>query len=89
MKKSKNIPFNPYKGDISSIFFINRNNQWELKKGQFKGVTIPQLIKEHGVDKVLDFLYSLWENEDCQGIERMQVKQIISEIKKIDSLNFL
>jgi len=89
MKKSKNIPFNPYKGDISSIFFINRNNQWELKKGQFKGVTIPQLIKEHGVDKVLDFLYSLWENEDCQGIERMQVKQIISEIKKIDSLKFL
>lgn len=88
MKKSK-IPFNPYRGDISKIFFINRNNQWELKKGEFKGCTIPQLIKEHGVDNVLDFLYSLWENQECQGIERMQVKQIISEIKKIESLKFL
>ena len=63
--------------------------EWELKKGQFKGVTIPQLIKEHGVDNVLDFLYSIWENSECQGIERVQVRQIISEIKKIESLKFL
>lgn len=88
MKKSK-IPFNPFRGEISRIFFINRNNQWELKKGQFKGVTIPQLIKEHGVDNVLDFLYSLWESDECKGIERVQVKQIISEIKKVESLKFL
>lgn len=88
MKKSK-IPFNLYKGDISQIFFINRNNEWELRRGKFKGITIPQLIKEYGADEVLEFLYSLWENEDCQGIERMQVKQIISEIKKVQSLKFI
>lgn len=85
----KKIPFNPYKGEISQIFYINKKNQWELRKGEFKGMTIPELIKQYGSDEVLEFLYSIWDNDECIGIERQQVKQIISEIKRVESLKFL
>jgi hypothetical protein len=88
MKRGK-LPFNPYKGEISTIFYINKKNDWELRKGKFKGSTIPELIKQNGLDGVLEFLYSLLEMEECQGIERWQVKEIILEIKKIESLKFL
>ena len=42
------LPFNPYKGDISKIFWINRDNRWEVKRGRFVGKTIDEMILEFG-----------------------------------------
>lgn len=88
MKKNK-IPFNLYRGEISRIFFINKQNVWQVRMGKFKGETIPSLIKQYGLDNVLEFLYSIYDHEDCVGIEKMQVKEIVSELKRIESLKFI
>jgi len=86
--KSK-ISFTLYRGEISTIFFINKQDRWECKKGKFKGQTILSLIQEYGVDEVLEYLYSNLEHEDCVGIEKEQIKEIIFEIKKSQPLKFL
>lgn len=82
MKKSK-LPFNPHKGDISKILFINRDNRWEIKRGRFKSRTIPDLIGEFGLDDVIEFLNQCLEHEECNGIERVQIFEILEEIRDL------
>jgi hypothetical protein len=75
------LSFNPYRGEISKIFFINRDNEWEIKRGRFVGKTIVEMILEFGWDNVNEFLLECLDHPECLGIEKIQILEIINEIK--------
>lgn len=76
-------------GDISRILFINRRDDWEFKKGKLKGITIPQLVKKCGVKNTINFLLEIQKHEECSPIERIQISEVIDEIKRIEKIDFI
>jgi hypothetical protein len=71
----------PYKEQISQLWKINRNNQWEVKRGRLKGQTITNLIKEYSRDEVEGFLETILDNEEALYIDKIITKDILKEIK--------
>jgi len=55
------------KGTTSEWFFINRNNQYEFRKGVFKHKTITEVLelyKENDtVDNFIDYLQYIYDND--------------------------
>ena len=72
---------NILKNGTSKYFFINKDNQWEIKHPPlFKGMLIKDLYEKEG-HKIIEMLERMME-EDISYKDKINIKQILNEINR-------
>jgi hypothetical protein len=68
-------------GQTSELFFINKKDEFEFKRGKFKGLTVQYLYETNG-DLFIEWLEEIWYQVNI--IDKNNIDTIIKELTKIN-----